>query len=262
MISLLKLESKRNKASSTLSGGQKRKLSVGIALINMSKVFKCFLKKSQNKVITVTKEWKPSSKQTNSKNVFYRNKTKTLHCMIWKKNPAKLEGISVDHWRTQEWNCHSFVPLVPQQSFPVLINAESAGCGNRRSSVFTHHINPDTVSAHLLFIDYTDRHSGWADLRNGSRSQEADLGHPTGTRSFDNPGKSLPKGLSLKEMCCCLFGGSHIVYKPFYQRRGHSAANAKNLFGGDSVCNDDDDNNMYVSGCVSHQGRSAFKRAA
>ncbi len=38
MIALLKLESKRNKAASTLSGGQKRKLSVGIALINMSKV--------------------------------------------------------------------------------------------------------------------------------------------------------------------------------------------------------------------------------
>ena len=32
MIELLKLQSKKNKAASTLSGGQKRKLSVGIAL--------------------------------------------------------------------------------------------------------------------------------------------------------------------------------------------------------------------------------------
>ena len=38
MIELLKLQSKKNKAASTLSGGQKRKLSVGIALVNMSKV--------------------------------------------------------------------------------------------------------------------------------------------------------------------------------------------------------------------------------
>lgn len=38
MINVLGLEQKRNKFSSTLSGGQKRKLSVGIALIAGSKV--------------------------------------------------------------------------------------------------------------------------------------------------------------------------------------------------------------------------------
>lgn len=38
MIDVLGLEAKRNKFSSTLSGGQKRKLSVGIALIAGSKV--------------------------------------------------------------------------------------------------------------------------------------------------------------------------------------------------------------------------------
>lgn len=37
MIQVLGLEAKRNKFSSTLSGGQKRKLSVGIALIAGSK---------------------------------------------------------------------------------------------------------------------------------------------------------------------------------------------------------------------------------
>ena len=38
MIRVLGLEAKRNALSSTLSGGQKRKLSVGIALIAGSKV--------------------------------------------------------------------------------------------------------------------------------------------------------------------------------------------------------------------------------
>lgn len=38
MIYILGLEAKRNKFSKTLSGGQKRKLSVGIALIAGSKV--------------------------------------------------------------------------------------------------------------------------------------------------------------------------------------------------------------------------------
>ena len=38
MISLLNLESKRNVQSSKLSGGMKRKLSVGIALIGNSEV--------------------------------------------------------------------------------------------------------------------------------------------------------------------------------------------------------------------------------
>jgi ATP-binding cassette subfamily A (ABC1) protein 3 len=38
MVRVLDLEAKRHKFSSTLSGGQKRKLSVGIALIAGSKV--------------------------------------------------------------------------------------------------------------------------------------------------------------------------------------------------------------------------------
>jgi len=40
MVGVLGLEAKRHKFSSTLSGGQKRKLSVGIALIGGSKVMR------------------------------------------------------------------------------------------------------------------------------------------------------------------------------------------------------------------------------